>query len=224
MADLRALVVGETTFGFHDFGDARPHLRAALERANVVPTLTTDRDALTALDAYDVVVDYLTDSDLTDSQRDGLLSFVGDGGGYAGVHCASDLTSFAGPDGDLRSNDDPFPELRAMLGGHFLGHPEQQDVAVEVTDPGHPITAGVPDFTVYDEPYDLDVDEDVHVVAQMDHPDSGDVPVAWAKRYGRGRVAYCSLGHTEAALRDDAVRALVGRSARWAAGAISDPR
>ncbi|MFB6119649.1 MAG: ThuA domain-containing protein [Halobacteriaceae archaeon] len=224
MADLRALVIGETTFGFHDFDDARPHLRAALERANVDPTLTTDRDELRDLAGYDVVVDYLTDSDLTDAQRDGLLTFVGDGGGYAGVHCASDLTSVAGPDGELEHVESPFPGLRAMLGGHFLGHPEQQDIDVDVTDTGHPITAGVPDFTVYDEPYDLDVDDDVTVLARMDHPESGDVPVAWAKRYGRGRVTYCSLGHTEDALTDDVVAALVGRGARWAAGALADPR
>jgi len=224
MADLRALVIGERTFGFHDFADARPHLRAALDRANVAPTLTTDRDALTDLDRYDVVVDYLTDSDLTAAQRDSLFSFVGDGGGYAGVHCASDLTSVAGPEGELVHNDEPFADFRSMLGGHFLGHPEQQTVEVEITDSAHPITAGVPDFAVHDEPYDLDVDDDVHVLAEMDHPDSGEVPVAWAKRYGRGRVTYSSLGHTEDALTDDAVRALIGRGARWAAGALADPR
>jgi type 1 glutamine amidotransferase len=224
MADLRALVLGESTFPFHDIADAAPHLRAALARANVDATVTSDREALTALGAYDVVVDYITDSGFTDAQRDGLLSFVSDGGGYAGVHGASDLTSVAGPDGGLEANEEPFPEMRTMLGGHFLGHPEQQDLSVSVTDPGHPITAGLDSFTVFDEPYDLDVDDDVHLLAEMDHPESGDVPVAWAKRYGRGRVAYCSLGHTEAALTHDAVQALVGRGARWAAGALADPR
>ena len=224
MADLRALIIGETTFGFHDIDDARPHLRAALDRANVTATVTTDRDALTDLAAYDVVVDYLTDSDLTDAQRDSLLSFVGDGGGYAGVHCASDLTSVEGPDGGIAHNDEPFADLRTMLGGHFLGHPEQQTIDVEITGSGHPITAGIPDFSVHDEPYDLEVDDDIEVLAEMEHPDSGTVPVAWAKRFGQGRVAYCSLGHTDDALGDDAVRALIGRSARWAAGSLADPR
>ena len=218
MASIRALLLGEHTFGFHDIDDAAPHLTDALAAHDVEATVTTDRDALADLDGYDLVCDYLTDSRLTDAQRDGLLGFVRDGGGYAGVHCASDLTSYADADGDLAHHDDPFPELRELVGGHFLGHPEQQDVEVTVRD-GHPITDGVPDFTVFDEPYDLDWDDDVEVLATQDHPSAGEVPVVWVKSYGDGRVYYNSLGHTEDALTNPQFRTLLGRGARWAAGA-----
>lgn len=219
MADtIDALVIGETTFGFHSFDEMGPLLSEALA-GDVATTTTTDRDDLLELGEYDVLVDTLTDSTLTDAQLDALLSFVRGGGGYVGVHCASDLTSTAGPDGGLEGRDEPFPELRDMLGGHFLTHPEQQDVDVEIVDREHAITEGVENFTVYDEPYQVEVDDDVHLLARMNMDGNlAGMPVAWVKPYGEGRVFYLSLGHTEEALEHPTVGTVLSRGARWSCG------
>lgn len=85
-----------------------------------------------------------------------------------------------------------------------------------VVDSHHPVTADLDGFRVWDEPYRLDVG-DVRVLARMDHPELGDVPVAWVQAYGDGRSCYCSLGHGPHALANDGVRALLGAGARWAA-------
>ena len=215
---IDALVIGETSFGFHSFDEMGPPLSDAFA-GDVAVRTTTDRDDLRDLGEYDILVDYLTDSTLTDAQLDGLLSFVRDGGGYVGVHCASDLTSTAGSDGGLEGRDEPFPELRELLGGHFVTHPEQQDVDVEIVDREHAITAGVEDFTVFDEPYQVEVDDDVHLLARMDmEGDLAEMPVAWVKPYGEGRVFYLSLGHTEEALEHPAVGKLLSQGARWSCG------
>ncbi|MFB6296493.1 MAG: ThuA domain-containing protein [Halobacteriales archaeon] len=215
---IRALAIGETTFGFHSFDEMGPLLRDAFDE-DVSVTTTTDRDDLRDLGRYDVLVDYLTDSTLTDAQHDGLFSFVRGGGGYVGVHCASDLTTTAGADGGIEGRDEPFPAFRELIGGHFLTHPEQQEIDVEIVDRDHPITEGVDDFTVYDEPYQVDVDDDVHLLARMDMDgDLADMPVAWTRTYGEGRVFYLSLGHTEEALEHPAVGTLLSRGARWASG------
>ncbi|WP_049947940.1 ThuA domain-containing protein [Candidatus Halobonum tyrrellensis] len=217
MSPPTALVLGETRFPFHDLDDLGPALEAALGDA-ADATLTTDKDALTDLSGYDLVIDYTTDSTLTDDQREGLLGFVADGGGYLGVHSASDLTSLADGDGGLDHRDDPFPELRDLVGGHFTGHPEQSTFGVDVVD-DHPVTEGVDDFEVYDEPYEVDVDDDVRVLARMDHPDLPDHPVVWVKPYGDGRVCYASLGHTEDAFETDSYRRLLRNAVGWVAGA-----
>jgi type 1 glutamine amidotransferase len=209
----RVLVLGENTFPFHAIDEKRAAFESVFEGFDL--TVTDDRDALTG--DYDVLVDYLTDSTLTDAQLSALLDHVERGGGYLGVHCATDLTSRApGPDSDevIVHEDEPLPELRDLVGGHFLGHPERSEFGVAVT-ADHPITDGVADFSVFDEPYRLDVDDGVTVLARMDHPDLDDYPVVWTND-SRGRVAYVSLGHTDEAFEHEAVRRLLRNAVDWA--------
>lgn len=217
---IEALAIGGTAFPFHSFDEVGSLLTDAFDD-DVRVTTTTDRDDLRTLSEYDVLVDYLTDSTLTDEQLDDLLSFVRGGGGYVGVHCASDLTSEASTDPDdvIDHREEPHEELRDLLGGHFVTHPEQQDVAVEIVDRDHPVTEGIDDFTAFDEPYQVVVDDDIRVLARMDRDDDLDgMPVAWVTEYGDGRVFYLSLGHTEEALTHPTVRTLLSRGARWTAG------
>ena len=208
-----ALVVGETTFSFHDFEEMRPHIESALGDA-VDATLSTDRADLADLSEYDLVVDYLTDSTLTDDQLEGLLGFVRDGGAYLGLHCAADLTSVHGGDGELDTREEPFPELRELVGGHFLTHPEQSTFGVDVV-AEHPVVDGVDDFEVYDEPYQVEADDDVTVLARMDHPDLDEYPVVWVRPHGDGRVCYASLGHTEEAFAHEDYRRLLPNPDGW---------
>jgi uncharacterized protein len=217
MSTLHVIAIGESTFPFHSFDEVGPRFENVLsDRLNL--TVTTDRETLTDLSEYDVLIDYLTDSTLTETQLEGLLSFIRDGNGYVGVHCASDLTNVASdnPADLLDQRDEPVPELREMLGGYFVTHPEQAEFTVEITDSDHPITAEIENFTVFDEPYQVEY-EDVHVLARMEHPDLDEYPVAWTKPYGKGRVFYLSLGHTEEAFDTDGFRALLRNGIEWAA-------
>jgi type 1 glutamine amidotransferase len=213
------LAIGGTAFPFHDFEHVGPLVATALARDADV-TLTTEKEDLTDLDEYDVVLDYLTDSTLTDEQLDSLLSFVENGGGYVGLHCASDLTSVEPDDPDevLAGREEPFPKLRELVGGHFITHPEQSEYEVEITVPDHEITAGVSDFTVFDEPYQVAWDDDVRVLAEMNHPDLETYPVAWTKAYGNGRVFYLSIGHTDETFATPEFQTLLANGVRWAAG------
>lgn len=219
-APIDALLVGGNTFPFHRFEDAEPMLVDAFAD-DIQLTTTTDKESLCDLEAYDVVIDYLTDHTLTAEQRRNFLAFVRSGGGYVGVHCASVLTTVApeDPEETTGRRDEPFPELRDLLGGHFITHPAAREFSVRISDHEHPITAGLDDFGVEDEPYRLDVDEGLSVLARMD--ESGELegmPVTWVKPYGEGRVFYCSLGHTEDALTHPTVRSMFSRGTRWAAG------
>lgn len=214
MSEIDALVIGGNRFPFHRFETMGPLIERTLAGADVNADLTTDRDALLDLAGYDVLVDYTTDSTLTDDQQDGLLSFVEGGGGYAGVHCASDLTTAEG-----EGREEPVPALRELIGGHFVTHPEQAAFDVNVVYSHHPVSAGIEDFHVWDEPYVVDYDEDVQVLARMDHPENGDMPVAWVKPYGDGRVFYCSLGHHRPAHTNAGVQSLLVNGVRWAADA-----
>ena len=209
------LILGENTFPFHRIEAMGPLLSDAIgEEATV--EITTDREMLSALDSYDVLVDYLTDSSFTDEQLDGLHAFIENGGGYFPIHCASDLTNTASDDPDelFDSREEPFPELRALIGGHFLTHPEQSEFEV-IIEADHPITDGVTDFTVFDEPYQVDVTDDITVLATMNHPDLDAYPVLWTRTRGDGRICYLSLGHTEEALTNEAVQRIIQNALGW---------
>lgn len=216
MTQRSTLVIGGNRFPFHQFEKQASRFEAILADTNEV-ALTTEKDDLKNLSDYDVIIDYLTDSSLTDSQRDGLLSFVDNGGGYIGIHCAADLNSTepADPNERIDSRQEPFPELRELIGGHFVEHPNQTTFGVQIVNHYHPVTASMGSFQVWDEPYILEVDEDVTVLARMDHPVHADMPVVWTKSYGEGAVFYCSLGHDEHALTNSSVGTLIRNGVRW---------
>lgn len=214
MHEPETVVLGGNRFPFHRIERLGPVLERSLHDRGIDTEVTTDRDVLCEerISEYDAVVDITTDSTLNERQESGLRSFVQSGGGYVGIHGAADLTTTA----DERF-EEPIPELRELIGGHFLGHPEQSTFDVNVVDSHHPITADLDGFTVWDEPYVLEYDDDVRVLARMDHPENGDMPVAWVKSFGDGRVFYCSLGHDLPGLRNDGVQTLLERGIRWAA-------
>jgi len=214
MATSRVLVVGETTFPFHDIEEKRTQFEDALGDLDV--TVTTDRSAIADLGPGDVLVDYVTDSSV-DDYPDLVGDHIERGGGYVGVHCAADLTSTAAEDPDelIDGLDEPIPALRERLGGHFINHPEQAEYGVDIL-AEHPITEGISEFRVYDEPYQVDVDDDVTVLARMDHAVLKDYPVVWTAPSDAGRVAYVSLGHTDDALEDESFRRLLQNSVEWA--------
>ena len=79
-----------------------------------------------------------------------------------------------------------------------------------------PITAGLSDFEVTSEQYLMHVDPGNTVLATTLFGDTV-MPVTWTKRYGKGRVFYCSLGHQAATVRMPPVLTMVTRGLVWAA-------
>lgn len=210
---LDVLVIGCT---YHDFETNGRILGDVVESIDgATATVTTDKDRLLpeTIENYGAIVDYTTDSSMTDAQREGFLGFVRDGGGYVGVHPAADIRNFYDGDG----ND---PALEELLGAGYIDHPEKTDVTVELIDREHPITEGLADYTVFDEPYRFGWDrvDEVHVLAKLRHREMGEVPVAWTKPYGDGRVFYVSTGHTNEACENRTFQSLVARGVEWAAG------
>jgi type 1 glutamine amidotransferase len=116
---------------------------------------------------------------------DAVLDFVRGGKALIGIHCAVD--SFQDR-----------PDYLAAMGGEFRTHPAPLDVAVEIVDNKHPVTAGVTDFIAFDELYlfkEYDPSR-VHLLAQTNSYDDGaPIPVAWVREEGKGKIFYLSLGH-----------------------------
>lgn len=214
MPNPNLLILGDNDFSFHRIEVVGQELERVFDGGSWSTTVTTDRDYLrgASIAEFDALIDYMTDSRLTSEQLDGLLNFVSGGGGYLGIHCAADLTLTT--DGHL---SEPLPELKDMIGGYFIDHPSQSRIRAKIVNSHHPITANLTDFILWDEPYELAY-EDVNVLIRMDHPELPDMPIAWTKRYGDGRVFYCSLGHSELVYTNSKFRALLKNAAQWVTG------
>ncbi len=175
------------------------------------------------LDYYDAVLFYTNgETNLSDAQRQDLLDFIAkDGKGFIGVHTAT-ATAYK------------WPEYHEMIGGTFDNHPWNiTDAKIIVERPDFPAMKKLKTgMTLNDEHYQMrmlpDYDRSkIDVLARIDtasvdmkapmvHRTDGDFPIAWIKPYGKGRVFYSGLGHTDAAWDDPRVQTMFVEGIKWA--------
>jgi type 1 glutamine amidotransferase len=179
---------------------------------------TEDANAFTParLARYRVVVFLSTTGDvLAGAQRDALRAFVLAGGGWVGVHSASDTLY-------------DWPWYAGLVGAYFARHPAVQPARIRVEDPTQPSTRGLPNpWTRTDEWYDFRTDPrpNVHVLLSLDETSysgggmGADHPLAWYHQYDGGRAWYTGLGHTRQDYADPAFRAHLLGGIEYAAGA-----
>jgi hypothetical protein len=178
-----------------------------------VAEFTTDR-----LRRYAAVMFFTTgELPMNNAQKAALLTFVRAGGGFLGVHSATD-TFYA------------WPDYRELIGGYFDEHPWHQAVRIEVPDPTNPLVSFLgTSLQIADEIYqirDFD-DRGSQVLLRLDeasvdltlgnvHPRPYGWPLAWTRAYGQGRVFYTALGHEEAVWRDPRYQRLLLNAILWA--------
>ena len=87
------------------------------------------------------------------------------------------------------------------------------------------ITRGLRDFTLRDtEQYYLHVDPSNHVLATTSFEDGVVMPAVWTRRWGQGRVAYASFGHTFKDFDIPEAREIIERSLLWASRCVPGRR
>ena len=97
-------------------------------------------------------------------------------------------------------------------------HPPIGDARVEITDPEHPVTAGLAPFTLVDERYcHLDRDPSTHVLLHHDHEGERQ-PLVWALERDGTRAGYDALGHDVRAYASPERVDLLRREVRWLLG------
>jgi len=115
------------------------------------------------------------------------------------------------------------PDWERALGGVWVRgttmHPPSGTCTVRVVDAGHPVTAGLEDFTLDDERYSYQrVSPAVRVLVDHDH-DGRAHPLVWAhERPGGGATVYSGLGHAAASYESASHRQLIGQALRFLAG------
>jgi type 1 glutamine amidotransferase len=157
------------------------------------------------LKRLDLIVPQWTMGQITAEQLNPMLDAVREGTGIAGLH---------GGMGDAFRDQ---TEYQFMVGGQWVAHPGGiVTYRVNIADVPSEITEGIEDFEVTSEQYYMHVDPAIKVLATTRF---GEVvmPVTWTKTYGKGRVFYCSLGHSADVAAMPQVLTMVTRGMLWAA-------
>ncbi|MEU4404035.1 ThuA domain-containing protein [Streptosporangium sp. NPDC023963] len=184
-----------------------PELAAAGFEVTVADDLEVYADG-PLLAGTDLIVQCWTGGVLTAEQEAGLVSAVRAGTGFAGWH------------GGLVATFDGSHDYLRMVGGLFLHHPADfltYDVVIDPAHAGHPIVAGLDDFTVETEQYWMltDAHNEVLATTRFVSPETP-MPVVWTRRWGRGKVFFSAVGHRLEDLRHPTVYELTRRGLIWA--------
>ncbi|MEH7438086.1 ThuA domain-containing protein [Neobacillus drentensis] len=157
------------------------------------------------LNAYQLIIPNWTMGQIPFDSMSAILEAVQNGTGIAGVH---------GGMGDAFRNE---TEYQFMVGGQFVAHPGGQDVeyTVVIKDEEHVVTKGVNDFDIKSELYYMHIDPSIQVLAAT-KTNQIDMPVAWTKTYGKGKVFYCSIGHKPEDLMNKDCWTLIKNGLLWA--------
>ncbi|RSM72693.1 PKD domain-containing protein [Actinoplanes sp. ATCC 53533] len=194
-----SVLVFSRTAGFRH--DSIPAGIAAIQRLGADNGFTVDatEDGAAFTDAnlakYRAVIWLSTTGDVLDpSQQAAFERYIQAGGGYVGVHAASD-TEYS------------WSWYGKLVGAYFASHPANQQATVKVEDPAHPSTAELPErWSRFDEWYNFQSNPRaaVHVLASLDETSytagagamGHDHPTAWCQDYDGGRAWYTGGGHT----------------------------
>lgn len=148
------------------------------------------------LQQYRAVVFLNTTGDVLDhTQQNDFERYIQAGGGYVGIHSATDT-------------EYDWPWYGLLAGAYFTSHPNNpnvRDAAFRVLDTNHPATEGLPArWERTDEFYNFrDVNPDLNVLIDIDETSyeggtmDGDHPMSWYHEYDGGRAFYTSMGHTD---------------------------
>jgi len=165
---------------------------------------------------FDLIVPVWTMSSIEKHQAQAVSEAVARGTGLAGCH------------GGMCDAFRDSVLWQFMTGANWVAHPGGDGVryTVKITDRDHELTQGIEDFEVESEQYYLHVDPANHVLATTRFPSvtwfhspNGpvDVPQAWTRQWGLGRVYYNALGHKASVIASGPAREMIRRGLLWAA-------
>jgi type 1 glutamine amidotransferase len=165
---------------------------------------------------YDVLVFYHMWQKITDEQARALADCIKKGKPLVALHhsiCAYD----------------EWPEYWNIIGGKYFhkqttfkgkvyqpcSYIHDLHFNVKVTNTRNPVTAGIPDFPIFDETYKgYYVAEGVTPLLTTDEPSSTPV-IGWTKKYGKARVVVLQSGHDVPTFENENFRKLLKQSIEW---------
>lgn len=200
--DSKILIFSKTAGYHHEcIADGLVAIKALCKENNIQVDTTTNPSFFNEedLDGYAAVLFFNTTGDVLDSEQETAFErYIQAGGGFIGVHAASD-TEYG------------WPWYGNLAGAYFTSHPKIQKAKFVVQDSSFAATSFLPkEWNRTDELYNLKmVNDKVNVVLTVDESTyeggtNGDYhPMAWYHEFDGGRSFYTALGHTKESYKED---------------------
>jgi uncharacterized protein len=186
---------------------------------------------------YSVVVSNYNGEDWPESIKTSFIQFMQNGGGYVSVHAANnafgnwkEYNEMIGVGGWGGRNEKSGPWLyvkdgkifRDTSAGNGGSHGPQHEFIVEIRNPEHPITKGLPTRWLHakDELYSnlRGPAENIEVLSTALSDKTGkDEPNMMVLNYGKGRVFHTTLGHADYSMLERGFYTLLQRGTEWSA-------
>ncbi|MNK50726.1 Trehalose utilization [compost metagenome] len=152
------------------------------------------------LKQYATIIFLSTTGDvLNDAQQAAFERYIQAGGGYVGIHAATDT-------------EYDWPWYGKLAGAYFTSHPAIQDARFVIKDKNHPSTKFFTDsvWLHKDELYNFkDINPDIKVLITLDEKsykggkNGAFHPFSWYHNFDGGRAFYTSMGHTNEAWAEE---------------------
>jgi type 1 glutamine amidotransferase len=192
---------------YHDFDYARLQLLEKLaEHPHVRVGVTNDYADLDGISSAAFLVSYTCDVRPSIEQQQTIASWVEHGGRWLALHGTNAIldqtdSGFAAPR--------EFPLWMETLGSQFVAHPPIAPYTVELSDPDHPLVAGIEPFDTDDELYLLELHDEASLqpllhtrytgaakgFVESDWSGADRHLVSYVRPHGQGAVLYNTLGH-----------------------------
>ena len=177
-------------------------------------SLVFSKDRLASVDV--VVFLNTTGKILGDNEKKAFKEYIQNGGGFAGIHAATDT-------------EKSWPWYVDLVGAVFKNHPKTQKATIKVVNKNHPATESLEErWTRTDEWYNFtepvkkhcivlaELDTDSYKGSEMD----GYHPISWYHNFQGGRAFYTGLGHTDESYLEKEFLEHIKGGILWAAGAV----
>jgi type 1 glutamine amidotransferase len=211
-AGYRHASIADGITAFQELGQQQQFQVDATEDAAVF----NDADLAT----YQVIIFLCTSGDILNVDQQGAMErFIQNGGGFVGIHSASD-TEYG------------WPWYGQLVGAYFSDHPAIQEATTHVIDQEHTSTLGLPEIWVRtDEWYNfatnptgtvnvlINLDESTYSGGSMGDPH----PISWYHEFDNGRSWYTGMGHTSSTYDEPLFRQHLLGGILWAAGIELEP-
>lgn len=149
---------------------------------------------------------------LNDEQQTAFQQYIQAGGGFIGIHSATDT-------------EYDWPWYNNLVGAYFENHPKPQTALYNVLNKDHPAVSFMPDtLRRFDEIYNfksfkkelvtvlITIDEKTYTGGRM--PDYH--PIAWFHKYDGGRAFYTGWGHVEESYTEPLFLQHIEGAIKWA--------
>lgn len=201
-AKKKRILVFSKTAGFHhssiDEGITAVQKLGLENKFDVDTTKDSGKFTVDNLKKYAAVVFLNTTGDVfNDAQQNAFEQYIKNGGGFVGVHAATDT-------------EYEWPWYGKLVGAYFISHPEQQVATLNVINQNTIATKHLPKvWSRKDEWYNFkNINPDLKILITIDEStykggQNGEPhPMAWYHDFDGGRSFYTELGHVEESYTD----------------------